>query len=243
MATTQTGFAVATIDDIEQGDVNEGRVRHKVREHFGIEGFGVNAFRAVEAGGAADQRAHRSWASRRRASRSSTSCSRGKARFTIDGDEIDAPAGTLVYVEPGREARRRGRRAGHDGARSSAARRGWRTTSRRASWSARCSGRTGRATSRARRRSSAGAQGAPGPPARPLQPRLLRGPPRRDATPPSSTSPQSIAAEQRFAELARDDDDFEPRCATSRAFRSSWANGRGLPLDCMGRPDRSRPCV
>src|SRR5262249_12001883 len=26
---------------------------------------------------------------------------KGHARFTIDGDEVDAPAGTLVYVEPG----------------------------------------------------------------------------------------------------------------------------------------------
>ena len=50
MATIQTGFAVAPIGDIEQGEVSDGRVRHKVREHFGIEAFGVNAFRAVEAG-------------------------------------------------------------------------------------------------------------------------------------------------------------------------------------------------
>ena len=100
MATTQTGFAVATIDDIEQGVVNAGRVRHKVREHFGIEGFGVNAMRAVEAGGQVINE-HSESGIVSNGQQELYVVLEGHARFTVDGEEIDAPAGTLVFVEPG----------------------------------------------------------------------------------------------------------------------------------------------
>ncbi len=99
MATTQTGFAVATIDDIEHGDVNDGRVRHRVRDHFGIEGFGVNAFRAVEAGGQLINE-HTELGVASPGQQELYVVLSGKARFTIDGEEVDAPAGTLVYVAP-----------------------------------------------------------------------------------------------------------------------------------------------
>jgi quercetin dioxygenase-like cupin family protein len=100
MATTRTGFAVATIDDIEQGVVNAGRVRHKVREHFGIEGFGVNAMRAVEAGGEVINE-HSESGVVSNGQQELYLVLKGHARFTVDGAEIDAPTGTLVFVEPG----------------------------------------------------------------------------------------------------------------------------------------------
>ena len=99
MATTQTGFTVASIDDIEQGRVADGRVRHKVREQFGIEGFGVNAFRALEAGAEViNEHDERGFAAP--GQQELYLVLSGKATFTIDGDEVDAPAGTLVSVEP-----------------------------------------------------------------------------------------------------------------------------------------------
>lgn len=100
MATTKTGFAVATIDDIEQGVVNAGRVRHKVREHFGIEGFGVNAMRAVEAGGQVINE-HSESGVVSNGQQELYVVLKGHARFTVDGHEIDAPTGTLVFVDPG----------------------------------------------------------------------------------------------------------------------------------------------
>ena len=100
MATTKTGFAVATIDDIEQGVVSAGRVRHKVREHFGIEGFGVNVMRAVDAGGQVINE-HAESGVTSNGQQELYVVLNGHARFTVDGEEIDAPAGTLVYVEPG----------------------------------------------------------------------------------------------------------------------------------------------
>ena len=49
----------------------------------------------------------------RAATRSSTSCSTGRATFTVDDEEVDAPAGTLVLVEVGTHARGGGGRAAH----------------------------------------------------------------------------------------------------------------------------------
>src|SRR3954454_15679695 len=100
MATTQTGFSVAPLDDVEQGEVRDGRVRHKVREHFGIEAFGVNAFRAGEAGAPLIHE-HNELGVAAPGQQELYVVLSGKARFTIDGDELEASAGTLVYVEPG----------------------------------------------------------------------------------------------------------------------------------------------
>ncbi len=100
MATTKTGFSVAAIDDIEQGVVSSGRVRHKVREHFGIEGFGVNAMRAVEAGSQVINE-HSESNAVSNGQQELYVVLKGHARFTVDGEEIDAPTGTLVFVEPG----------------------------------------------------------------------------------------------------------------------------------------------
>jgi mannose-6-phosphate isomerase-like protein (cupin superfamily) len=103
MATTATGFAVAPIGEIEQGEVRDGRVRHKVREHFGIEGFGVNAYRALEVGAPLINE-HNEIGFAAPGQQELYVVLSGKARFTIDGEEIDAPAGTMIYLDP--EAKR-----------------------------------------------------------------------------------------------------------------------------------------
>jgi quercetin dioxygenase-like cupin family protein len=100
MATTKTGYTVVALEDVEQGELREGRVRHKVRDQFGIEGFGVNAFRAVEPGAQViNEHAETGVASP--GQQELYVVVSGRARFTVDGEEVDAPAGTLVYVEPG----------------------------------------------------------------------------------------------------------------------------------------------
>ena len=68
-----------------------------VRTHFGISAFGVNAYIADEAGVDARRRARRA----RRGSGKHEELyfvASGHATFTVDGDEIDAPAGTFVFV-------------------------------------------------------------------------------------------------------------------------------------------------
>ena len=68
-----------------------------VRLHFGIESFGVNAWRAPEAGiqliGEHDELGER-------AGRHEELyfVAEGRARFTVAGDGVDAPAGTFVFV-------------------------------------------------------------------------------------------------------------------------------------------------
>ena len=100
MATTQTGFTVVALEDIDQGELRDGRVRHKVREQFGIEGFGVNAYRAVEAGAQLINE-HTETGVVSNGQEELYVVVAGSARFTVDGEEVDAPAGTLVFVEPG----------------------------------------------------------------------------------------------------------------------------------------------
>jgi hypothetical protein len=65
-----------------------------IRDHFGIEAFGINAYRAAEAGSAVigehaeDLNRHEEL----------YVVLEGHATFTVAGDEVDAPAGTLVFV-------------------------------------------------------------------------------------------------------------------------------------------------
>jgi tetratricopeptide (TPR) repeat protein len=68
-----------------------------VRLHFGIGSFGVNAWRAVTAGtqliGEHDELGERAGGHEEL-----YFVAEGRARFTVAGDDIDAPAGTFVFV-------------------------------------------------------------------------------------------------------------------------------------------------
>ena len=71
-----------------------------VRSHFGISAFGVNAYVADEPSvaviGEHDEVGHSS-----RHHEELYFVADGHAKFTVDGDEIDAPAGTFVHATPG----------------------------------------------------------------------------------------------------------------------------------------------
>ena len=73
-----------------------------IRHHFGIGAFGVNAYRAEEAGGQVIGTHTETWSQHEEL----YVVVEGRATFTVDGDEHDAPAGTLVFV--GDPAARRG---------------------------------------------------------------------------------------------------------------------------------------
>ena len=93
------GFESAQLSDIqpfheaEPGDAEWRPVRH----HFGIQAFGVNAFVAREAGDYVVE-------DHAEADESGTGheelylVTSGRAAFTIAGEELDAAAGTLVFV-------------------------------------------------------------------------------------------------------------------------------------------------
>jgi hypothetical protein len=82
-------YSVATLDTIPARDR-----WIPVRDHFGIGAFGVNAYRADEAGDSVISNHTETMGKHEEL----FVVVRGHATFTVDGDEIDAPAGTLVAV-------------------------------------------------------------------------------------------------------------------------------------------------
>lgn len=108
MATTK-GAAMAGYEAIHLSEIPDPEGEKKpgerdwrpIRIHFGIQSFGTSAYVAHEAGDVivsehneVDTRHEELFV-----------VSSGHATFTIGGDEVDAPAGTLVYV-PDPEAMR-----------------------------------------------------------------------------------------------------------------------------------------
>jgi len=93
------GFQSSHLSDIQPlHEPEPGEATWKpVRHHFGIQAFGVNAFVAADAGEyVVEEHAE--------ADESGTGheelylVTSGRAAFAVGGDEIDAPAGTLVFV-------------------------------------------------------------------------------------------------------------------------------------------------
>jgi tetratricopeptide (TPR) repeat protein len=98
MATaTEKAYRIVTLDGIEPGDEVDGRVRLAVRQELDIEAFGVNAFRAV-----ADQaqviNEHDEVGLSSAGQQELYVVLNGAATFSIDGERVEAPAGSLVFV-------------------------------------------------------------------------------------------------------------------------------------------------
>ncbi len=90
-----SGYAIAQLDEIDE--ISDGRCPSRpVRFHFGITSFGVNAWTGRETGDRiinehdeADE------------NEELYLVHSGRARFEFDGEPVDAPAGSFVFVEPG----------------------------------------------------------------------------------------------------------------------------------------------
>ncbi len=88
------------VDDIPSQPSDAGEWK-PVRLHFGITGFGVNAWKGREAGELVIER-HTETEDSDTHHQELYFVARGHARFTVDDETINAPAGTLVYVpDPG----------------------------------------------------------------------------------------------------------------------------------------------
>jgi len=91
-----SSYAVATLDQIEETD--DGRCPWRpVRMHFGIQSFGINAFTGREAG---DRLINEHDEAEDDGQEELYLVQTGRARFELDGESVDAPAGTLVYASP-----------------------------------------------------------------------------------------------------------------------------------------------
>jgi tetratricopeptide (TPR) repeat protein len=92
-----SGYAVAHLDEIDE--VDDGRCPSRpVRHHFGITAFGINAWTARDAD---DRIINEHDESDEDLQEELYLVQRGRATFELDGDRVDAPAGTLVFARPG----------------------------------------------------------------------------------------------------------------------------------------------
>ncbi len=92
-----SGYAVARLDEIDEQ--HDGRCPWRpVRHHFGITAFGVNAWSARDAG---ERIINEHDESEPDSNEELYLVMRGRAVFELDGDRVDAPAGTLVFARPG----------------------------------------------------------------------------------------------------------------------------------------------
>jgi len=89
-----SGYTVARLDEIE--DISDGRVPWRpIRHHFGITSFGANAWTGAAAGDRIinehdEDDDHEEL----------YFVHRGRATFELDGERVDAPAGTFVFATP-----------------------------------------------------------------------------------------------------------------------------------------------
>ena len=92
-----SGYTVAQLDQIDE--VSDGRCPWRpIRQHFGIMSFGANAFTARDTG---DRLINEHDESEEDAHEELYLVQQGRARFELDGEQVDAPAGTFVFASPG----------------------------------------------------------------------------------------------------------------------------------------------
>ncbi len=93
-----SGYRVSHLDEI--GEVSDGRCPSRpVRFHFGITSFGVNSWTAQEAGDRIIN--EHDEVEDEGGQEELYLVQRGHARFELDGEQVDAPADTFVFVRPG----------------------------------------------------------------------------------------------------------------------------------------------
>jgi tetratricopeptide (TPR) repeat protein len=93
-----SGYAVARIEQIDE--IQDGRSPWRpVRHHFGVTSFGINAFTARETGDRIINE-HDEVDDEGDAHEELYLVQSGRARFELDGEQVDAPAGTFVYAPP-----------------------------------------------------------------------------------------------------------------------------------------------
>ena len=89
-------YAMAHLDEIDE--ISDGRCpSRRIRYHFGITSFGVNAWTGREAG---DRISNEHDEGEDDGEEELYLVQRGRAKFELDGEPVQAPVGTLVFVRP-----------------------------------------------------------------------------------------------------------------------------------------------
>ena len=91
------GWRAMHLDEMETHAWEDtGIAWHPVRGHLSVRAFGVAAFTADAGGDVVEPHVE----AEGRAQEELYFVARGHARFRLDGEEVDAPAGTFVFVPP-----------------------------------------------------------------------------------------------------------------------------------------------
>jgi tetratricopeptide (TPR) repeat protein len=97
MATAaDTAYKVANLTDLD-GDESDGRVRMDVRRHLGIKAFGTSAVRS-DGGRLISEHDEAGFRIGQSGQEELYVVVAGRATFTVNGEQVDAPAGTVVFV-------------------------------------------------------------------------------------------------------------------------------------------------
>jgi mannose-6-phosphate isomerase-like protein (cupin superfamily) len=98
MATTiDRAFDVVSLDEMEGNEI-DGRVRLDVRHHFGIRAFGTSAIRSPNGGVVIREHDEAGFRIGQSGQEELYVVVSGRATFTVDGEQVDAPSGTVVFV-------------------------------------------------------------------------------------------------------------------------------------------------
>jgi tetratricopeptide (TPR) repeat protein len=90
-------FRVAHLDDLERIGVAGGLYR-PIRRRLGVRAFGINAYTAVKAGEQVVERHSEGAGGGSGRQEELYMVLAGHAEFTVAGETVDAPAGTLVFI-------------------------------------------------------------------------------------------------------------------------------------------------
>jgi tetratricopeptide (TPR) repeat protein len=86
-------YTISSIDELDRIPVEKGLEWRPIRRRLGIRAFGMNAYTAEQVGDLVIEE-HKEGSGHEEV----YVVVSGLARFTLDGDEVDAPAGTIVHL-------------------------------------------------------------------------------------------------------------------------------------------------
>ena len=91
------GWSVAAIDEVESADGPGAATWKPLRHHFGIRAFGFNAWIAERAGQELVEE-HDELDGGTGGHEEVYAITRGRATFTVDGERVEVPAGSILHV-------------------------------------------------------------------------------------------------------------------------------------------------
>jgi tetratricopeptide (TPR) repeat protein len=94
MTVKRAAYEVAHIDDLDAIPISHGLVWRPIRRRFDVRAFGVNAYTSDDVGGQVVEEHTESQLGHEEI----YLVLRGEATFTLDGEELELQAGTLVHI-------------------------------------------------------------------------------------------------------------------------------------------------